>query len=216
MKKIFWLLSILILLVKKSEGQEVSGIYTLPIFEVSQTKKTIIGLREENASNEIQCSLNRKHGVYLNNPYLVEKLITKINLGFIKLNRKIETIQIEIYPAKEDSFPSNISVFDTTISLVERKQINIELKQRIALPQNGVIVAYTLKGKDNTKLNPQKVGQIKAKRYSERHRIRFDWYKSVWRRYPFEEWINNPDYGDFIKKQEKLVPAINLTLVNSK
>lgn len=105
MNKIFWLLSLLILLVKTSEGQEVSGIYTLPIFEVSQTDTTIIGVREITDVNSVGFAPGLEFGVYLNNPFQREKTIEQISLHLREASRVIDGISVSIYEVKYDTIP---------------------------------------------------------------------------------------------------------------
>lgn len=194
---------------------QVNGIYTLPIFEVSQTEVTIIGLREKHADSELHTLSDRKSAFYFNNPFERKKNIVEAKIKFSRVGRRIDAIHVELYSAGLDSFPTDTILFDTLISpsALKRKWLTIKTPP-IPCPKNGILIAYTLVTDNNEMLNSDKAGALASKTYNKAHNIRFDYWQGVLNRYPFESMRNDSVIGEYVKEIEKRVPLINLTLVN--
>jgi hypothetical protein len=194
---------------------QVATIYTLPVFEVSKTNATIVGLRHGKSDSYLHCLPNRKSGIYLNNPFLEKKWITEVHLKFKKIGRKIDALRIEIFPAGTDSFPVEIALFDTTFDISKERNYWLKVTTpKISFPQNGVVLAYTLISHHGELLNSKQTGGIASKTYSQAHRIRFDYWEGNWNRYPFEESRKDSIVGHLVRELEKKLPFLSLTLVN--
>lgn len=204
-----------VLIIQNIQAQ-VNGVYTLPIFEVNQSDTFIVGVRNGDSDSELSCMSGKKMGVYLNNPFQKEKYITQAQIKFEKIGKKVSEIRLEIYAAKDDSFPAEIVLFDTLFEVSRERNywLNINIP-KIKYPSHGVVIAYTLITKDGKLLSEKQTGSIAAKTFSEPHRIRFECWEDKWYRYPFEEWRNDPTIGLWIREREKKVPLLSLTLVNA-
>jgi hypothetical protein len=196
-------------------GQEVSGIYTLPIFEIVKTDTAIIGVREFDDLEEISQTPNLTKGVYLNNPFQRKKRIEKISLHLQK-SRGIKALEVKVYEVMYDTIPIRVLYSQyVELSVNNNKWIVLD-SIGLELPNKGAMISYTfIPDKRKTWLR-DKYGALSGKLYSNEHWVNYVMARNgIWVKYPDISLKYTPDLEDLYWEFARFVPAINLTLINA-